>query len=194
MGIDLQSPNKVYNRKPRSGCRKVLAKILKVNPQMIDTYLVQKENKQGLPWNILRNFIQGHLHNKDGMIAFALSLYELVIFPRMLGYIEIAVVDTFEQIQHGSNPSLAILVETFRSLNYYHRNQERHFLGCALLYIWIRSHILCEGITFTKSYFFGVAPITEFCQNTWPTPETKEWWVSSFQDPSQLQWMAPWMS
>ena len=78
-------------------------------------------------------------------MIFALSIYGLVNFPGMLGYIEMAVVDTFEQIQHGSNPSLAILAKTFRSLNYYRHSQEGHFLGCApLLYIWIRSHILCE--------------------------------------------------
>ena len=129
------------------------------------------------------------------MVGFALSIYELVIFSGMLGYIEMAVVDTFEQIQHDNNPSLAILAETFRSLNYYRRNQEGRFLGCApLLYIWIQSHILYERVTFMKSYFSGTAPITEFCQNTWPSPKTEEWWLSSLQDPSQLQWMAPWMS
>ena len=47
------------------------------------------------------------------MVAFSLSIYGLVIFLRMLGYIEMAVVDTFEQIQHDSNPSPAILAETF---------------------------------------------------------------------------------
>ena len=113
IGIDLQHSDKVYNKKPKVRCRKVLAKILKVKPQTIDTYLVQKENHRGLPWNILRNFIQGHLYDEDGIVAFALSIYRLVIFSRMLGYIEIAVVDIFEQIQHGSNPSLAILAETF---------------------------------------------------------------------------------
>ena len=41
-----------------------------------------------------------------------------MIFPRISGYIEMAVVDTFEQIQHDINPALAILAETFRSLNY----------------------------------------------------------------------------
>ena len=49
IGIDLQHPDKIYNKKPRAGCRKVLAKILKVKPQMIDTHLVQKENHKGLP-------------------------------------------------------------------------------------------------------------------------------------------------
>ena len=113
IGIDLQYPDKAYNRKPKVGCWKVLAKILKVKPQLVDTYLVQKGNRQGLPWNILQDFIRGHLHNEDSMVAFALAIYGLVIFLRLLGYIEMAVVDTFEQIQHGSNPALAILAETF---------------------------------------------------------------------------------
>ena len=70
------------------------------------------------------------------MVAFALAIYGLVILLGMLGYIEMVVVDAFEKIQHSSNPSLAILAETFRSLNYCHRNKEERFLGCApLLYI-----------------------------------------------------------
>ena len=91
VGVDLQHLKKVYNKKPRVGWRKVLAKILKVKPQMIDTYLVQKEDHKGLPWNILRDFIREHLHDEDGMMAFALSIYGLVIFSRMLGYIEMVV-------------------------------------------------------------------------------------------------------
>ena len=109
MGIDLQYPNKVCNRKLKAGCQKVLAKILKVKPQLVDTYLVQKGNRQGLPWNILQDFIQGHLHNEDDMVAFVLAIYGLLILPRILGYMEMVVVGTFEQIQHDSNPALAIL-------------------------------------------------------------------------------------
>ena len=114
-------------------------------------------------------FHMEHLHDEDGMVAFALSIYGLVIFPEMLGYIEMAVVDTFEQILLGSNPSPAILAETFQSLNSCRRNHEGHFLRCApLLYIWIKSHAICKGITFIKSYFPRAALIVEFCQNTWP--------------------------
>ena len=69
-------------------------KYSKVKPQTIDTYLVQKENHRGLPWNILLDFIREHLHDEDDIVAFALSIYGLVIFPRMLGYIEMEVVDT----------------------------------------------------------------------------------------------------
>ena len=125
-------------------------------------------------------------------MAFALAIYGLIIFPRGQGYIEIAVVEVFQQIQHGSNPSLAILAETFRSLNYYRRNKDACFRGCIpLLYIWIRSHIKCERITFTKPYLPGASPISEFCKNAWPSPKSEECWIISLQDLDQLQWMAP---
>ena len=106
------------------------------------------------------------------MVALALAIYGLVIFLGMLGYIEMTLVDAFEQIQHDSNPSLAILSETFCSLNYCHRNKEERFLGCApLLYIWIKSHIPCEGIVFTKPFFWEAFSIIEFCKNVWPKPK-----------------------
>ena len=40
IGVNLQCPNKVYNKKPRAGYQKVLAKILKVKPQILNTYMV----------------------------------------------------------------------------------------------------------------------------------------------------------
>ena len=150
--------------------------------------MVQKGSRQGLPWNVIQNFIREHLHDEYGMVAFALAIYGLIIFLKGLGYIETTVVEVFQQIQHGSNPSLAILAETFRSLNYCHRNKDECFLGCVpLLYIWIKSHTKCEGITFTKSYLPSASSIFEFCKNTWPPPKTEEWWVSSLQDSDQLQ-------
>ena len=109
------------------------------------------------------------------MVAFALAVYGLIIFPRGQRYIETTVVKVFQQIQHGSNPSLAILAETFHSLNYCRRNKDDYFLGCVpLLYIWIRSHVKCEGITFTKSYLPGASSISKFCENTWPPPMMEE--------------------
>ena len=99
-------------------------------------YLDQKGGRQGLLWNVLQSFIREHLRDEHGMVAFALAIYRLIIFLRGQGYIETAVVKVFQQIQHGSNPSLAILAETFRSLNYCRCNKDEYFLGCVpLLYI-----------------------------------------------------------
>ena len=75
-----------------------MAQILKVQPQTIDTYMVQKGNRQGLPWNVLHNFIQDHVHDESGMVAFSLAIYGLIIFLRGQGYIETAVVEMFQQI------------------------------------------------------------------------------------------------
>ena len=59
---------------------KNLGTVLKVQPWTIDTYMVQKGNWQGLPWNVLHNFILEHLHDEYGMVAFALAIYELILF------------------------------------------------------------------------------------------------------------------
>ena len=91
-----------------------MVQILKVLPQTVNTYLVQKGNRQGLPWNVLQNFIRKHLRDEYGMVAFALAIYGLIIFPKGQGYVETTVVEVFQQIQHGSNPLLAILAKTFR--------------------------------------------------------------------------------
>ena len=82
IGVELQHPDKAYNQKPRKGWRKALAQILKVQPLTFDTYMVQKGNRQGLPWNVLHNFIQEHVHDEFGMVAFALAIYGLIIFLR----------------------------------------------------------------------------------------------------------------
>ena len=120
-------------------------------------------------------------------MAFALAIYGLIIFPRGQGYIETVVIEVFQQIQHGSNPSLAILAKTFRSLNYCRHNKDECFLGCVpLLYIWIRSHTKCEGIIFTKSYLLGASSIFEFCKNTWPPPKIQinyNGWLHGCLDP-----------
>ena len=78
----------------------------------------------------------GNTYTKKGIVAFALSVCGLIIFSGMLGYIEIVMVDTFEQIQHGNNPLLAILAETFLSLNYCCHNQKGYFLGVHLYCIY----------------------------------------------------------
>ena len=60
--------------------------------------MVQKGNRQGLPWNVLQNFIQEHLHDEYGMMAFVLAIYGLIIFPNGQRSIETAVVEVFQQI------------------------------------------------------------------------------------------------
>ncbi|MBA0729824.1 hypothetical protein Golax_025726, partial [Gossypium laxum] len=49
--------------------------------------------------------------------VFALSIYDLVVFPKALGYIDKAVFDLFDRLDKRVTPVPVILAETFRSLN-----------------------------------------------------------------------------
>ncbi|MBA0879388.1 hypothetical protein Goshw_020874 [Gossypium schwendimanii] len=65
--------------------------------------------------------------------VFALSIYRLVIFPKVLGHVDDAVSDLFNQLDKKVTPVLTILVETFRSLSACRRVGEGRFIGCAQL-------------------------------------------------------------
>ncbi|MBA0638595.1 hypothetical protein Godav_029323 [Gossypium davidsonii] len=64
---------------------------------------------------------------------FALAIYGLIVFPKFLGHVEVAIVDFFEKLKQGINPVPTILAETFRSLNACRKKGEGHFIGCAQL-------------------------------------------------------------
>ncbi|MBA0636083.1 hypothetical protein Godav_024616 [Gossypium davidsonii] len=66
---------------------------------------------------------------KKKVDVFALSIYELVIFPRALGHVDEAV----DQLDKGVTPVPTILAKTFRSLNTCRRAGEGRFIGCAQL-------------------------------------------------------------
>ncbi|MFQ6645276.1 hypothetical protein Gotur_020383 [Gossypium turneri] len=73
--------------------------------------------------------------------VFVLSIYGLIIFPKVLGHIDEAVSDLFDRLDGRVTPVLVILAETFRSLNACRRTGERRFIGCVqLLLAWFYSH------------------------------------------------------
>ena len=45
--------------------------------------------------------------------VFALAIYGLVIFPKVLGHVEVAVIDVIEQIESQANLVPAIVTEPF---------------------------------------------------------------------------------
>ena len=167
---------------------------MKSKPELIDPYTREKRGNLGIERDFVRRFITEHLNDDQGLDAFALAVYGLIIFPWVTGYIEVAVVDFFEQIQNHCNPYPAILVETFRSLNFCRRNTESHFVGCLpMLYIWLRSHLPCKKSAFLKPYLLNSFPIEEFCNNEWSSLKTKKQWVAFLGRifDEQLVWLAP---
>ena len=96
--LNLQCPDKVYHRRTRLGVCKKLAKIMRIEPVDTNGYLVNKGRSIRLEWVFLRDFIHGHINEDRGLATLALSIYGLVIFPRVIGHIEVTVIDFFEHV------------------------------------------------------------------------------------------------
>ncbi|XVF17440.1 hypothetical protein REPUB_Repub10bG0122300 [Reevesia pubescens] len=77
------------------------------------------------------------------MEIFVLAIYGLVIFPKVLGHIEIVVVDFFGHMDGKKiNHIPSIMTETIRYLNLSRKKRKGNLAECTqLLYIWIQSHL-----------------------------------------------------
>ncbi|MBA0634864.1 hypothetical protein Godav_029720, partial [Gossypium davidsonii] len=95
---------------------KKLMNILGMSDQWVSARIRQKGESKCIPWKSLRDLILGHPDTKKKVNIFALSIYGLMIFPRVLGYIDEAVTDLFDRLDKRVTPVPVILAETFRYL------------------------------------------------------------------------------
>ncbi|MBA0731230.1 hypothetical protein Golax_025336 [Gossypium laxum] len=65
------------------------------------------------------------------LLLFAFFVYELVVFPKTLGYGSVELANFLFQIEKGVNPAPTVLAKTIISLNFINRKGNRGFLGCA---------------------------------------------------------------
>ncbi|MFQ6653069.1 hypothetical protein Gotur_024648 [Gossypium turneri] len=84
-------------------------------------------------WDFTRDLVLAHPDARKKVDVFALSIYGLIVFPKILGHIDEAVTDLFDQLDKRVTPVPVILAETFRSLNACRRTGEGRFIGCAQL-------------------------------------------------------------
>ncbi|KAL1133760.1 hypothetical protein V6Z11_A12G060600 [Gossypium hirsutum] len=64
----------------------------------------QKGDSKCIPWAILRDLILTHPDVTKKVIVLALSIYGLVIFPKVIGHIDEAVADLFDRIGKQNTP------------------------------------------------------------------------------------------
>ncbi|MFQ6655337.1 hypothetical protein Gotur_025937, partial [Gossypium turneri] len=141
-----------------------------MSEQWVAARIKQKRDSKCIPWKNLRDLILAHPDVKKRVDIFALSIYGLVIFPKVLGHVDEVVSDLFDRLDKGVTPVPAILAETFRSLNACRRAGEGMFIGYVQL--------LLELVT---------------------TPRrddiTEEKWMAILQNLQEddVEWKAPWM-
>ncbi|KAK5841761.1 hypothetical protein PVK06_004084 [Gossypium arboreum] len=182
--VDNVQPYKIYVKEPKPMTFK--KKIVKLT-NMTDTWAEKQIKKKNevicIPWFSLRDLVLSHPNILKRMDLFALAIYGLVVFPKVLGHIKVAVVDFFENLKQGINPIPTILAETFRSLSSCRRKGEGRFIGCAqLLSVWILSHFWKVERTPYHMFSKTFTPLEVYLEREWPKDVTEEHWVLVFQN------------
>ncbi|KAK5835971.1 hypothetical protein PVK06_011702 [Gossypium arboreum] len=166
-------------------------------PMTFKKKLIKKKNETiCIPWFSIRDLVLNHPDTLKRVNLFALAIYGLIIFPKVLGHIEVAVVDFFERLKQRINPVPTILAETFRSLNSCRKTGKGRFIGCAqLLNVWILSHFWKVERTPYHMFSKTFAPLEAYIEREWPKDVTEEHWVSVFQNlrAEDIIWRAPWI-
>ncbi|KAG8497189.1 hypothetical protein CXB51_008438 [Gossypium anomalum] len=112
---------------------KKLVMITGMSEQWAVARVQQKGDSKCIPWAVLRDLISTYLDIKKKVDVLALSIYDMVIFPKSLGHIDEAVADLLYRLGKRNTPVPAILAETLRSLSACRRAGEGRFIRCAQL-------------------------------------------------------------
>ncbi|MFQ6651325.1 hypothetical protein Gotur_023688 [Gossypium turneri] len=75
-----------------------------MSEQWVTARIRQKGDSKCIPWKILKDLILAHLDARKKVDVFALSIYGLVIFPKILGHVDEAVTDLFDQLEKRVTP------------------------------------------------------------------------------------------
>ncbi|MBA0753576.1 hypothetical protein Gogos_021243 [Gossypium gossypioides] len=65
----------------------------------------QMGDSKCIPWKILKDLILAHPNARKKVDIFALSIYGLVVFPKILGHVDEAATDLFDRLEKRVTPS-----------------------------------------------------------------------------------------
>ncbi|KAG8500231.1 hypothetical protein CXB51_003714 [Gossypium anomalum] len=157
--------------------KKKLMRLTDMTDTWAEKYIKKKNETICIPWSSLRDLALNHPDMLKRVNLFALAIYGLVIFPKVLGHLEIAVVDFFERLKQGINPVPTILAETFRSLNSCRKMGKGRFIGYTqLLNVWILSHFWKVERTPFHMFSKTFSPLEAYLKKEWPKEVTEEQW------------------
>ncbi|KAG8492382.1 hypothetical protein CXB51_009625 [Gossypium anomalum] len=195
--IDNVQFDKIYVKEPKPMTfKKKLVRLTDMTDAWAEKQIRKRNETICIPWSSLRELVLSHPDILKTVNLFALAIYGLVIFPKVLRHLEITVFDFFERLKQGVNPVPTILAETFRSLSTCRRVGKGRFIGCAqLLNVWTLSHFWKVERTPFHMFSKTFAPLEAYLKKEWPKEVTEQHWVSVFQNlcAEDITWRAPWI-
>ncbi|XP_052478417.1 uncharacterized protein LOC128033958 [Gossypium raimondii] len=175
---------------------KKLMNITRMSEQWVTARIKQKGDSRCIPWKNLKDLILAHPDMRKKVDVFALSIYGLIVFPRILGHVDEAVTDLFDWLDKRVTPVPVILAKTFRPLNACRRVGEGRFIGCAqLLLVWFHSHFWKVGKVSYRVFSEIYSPLKEVVATTRRDDISEEKWMAIFQNLQEedIEWRAPWL-
>ncbi|MBA0810899.1 hypothetical protein Gohar_002845 [Gossypium harknessii] len=167
-----------------------------ISEQWVAAQTKQKGDSKCIPWKNLKDLILRHPDTKKKVDVFALSIYDLVVFPKALGHVDEVVTDLFDRLDKRVTPVPPILVETFRSLKAYRRAGEGRFIGCAqFLLEWFHSHFWKVDKVSYRVFSENYSPLKEIVAIPRRDDISGEKWMAILQNLQEddIELRAPWM-
>ncbi|KAG8498175.1 hypothetical protein CXB51_006645 [Gossypium anomalum] len=167
--VDNVQPYKIYVKEPKPMTfKKKLMRLTDMTDTWAEKQIKKKNETICIPWSSLRDLVLNHPDMLKRVNLFALAIYGLVIFPKVLRHLEVAVVDFFERLKQGINP---------------------------LLNVWILSHFWKVERTPFQMFSKTFSPLEAYLKKEWPKEVTEQHWVSVFQNlrAEDVTQRAPWI-
>jgi len=149
-----------------------LAEILKIHPKELESKLVERKNTRGFPQKFLENYLY-RLAGKENwgtfMDVLALTLYDIMLFPNLEGFVNYAAINVFVAMKTRSeNPVTAILADIYETLDSCYKMKQK--VSCCLpaLYVWLTSRVSDKVINIK-------CPVKEVLQHGPEMKESKDW-------------------
>ena len=97
---------------------------------VVEQNIRKKGKSECFAWVFFKRYIAKNDGEDQVLDVFTLAIYGLVIFPKVSGHVEVAVIDVIEQIASQANPVPAIVAETLHTLNFCRRNGNGDLICC----------------------------------------------------------------
>ncbi|XP_052728596.1 uncharacterized protein LOC128195361 [Vigna angularis] len=169
-----------------------IAAIMKLQPQELEDKLVTRHQELGLTQGYLEQYLQ-HLADKERWETFmdvlALTIYGIVLFPRIEDFVDYTAIDVFVARKiRSENPVTAVLAEVYGTMSFCHERKGKKILCCvSALYVWMTARFFKGAVNIRR-------PSEELSCQGLTTKEGSEWahFFASLNG-GKIKWRLSWV-
>ncbi|RDY09897.1 hypothetical protein CR513_05665, partial [Mucuna pruriens] len=150
--------------------RASVARLLKVPESEVLKLKKNRNGVEGIPYAALEERLQRLQEEEDWrafMDVYGLLVYGIMLFPQIDRYVDLAAIDAFlGKRDWGEHPVVAVLANTYHTLDYSNRKNGRGLRCCtSLLFLWLTAHLFYSSkrtkCPIEDHYWSCIKPLTK---------------------------------